>query len=599
MPIERLGFFLAAAVAPLIVGVAPSRAAVVVIANRAPHAVRLDTVIDDDAPQPLMLEPGDSRPLFASKSARVRVGQGDDRQEIKLQPDSAYFVGVRPKDGSLGLRKIGLGEGGPRSWKPPATPPFELPDAGVITVKILVDDDEYRNRRTWEPAIRQRLDRASVALDEHCGIRLRVVAVDTWDSDDGERNFQRSLAEFEREAVPAPAMVAIGFSSQYQIARGRVHLGGTRGPLHSHILVKERSNSVLEPERLELLVHELGHFLGATHSPEATSVMRPVIGQGLQRAAGARVQFDPPNTLLMSLLAQEIRQRRVRQLSDISPETRRRMGEIYRAVNPTLPNDPAAGHYVELMAAAGARPLIDDTRTVLLAVVRAAQLRQSMSERQGAAGGKAASITNDQMLELYVRQAALAAKQVRPENAQRALLLALGVAFDDVGLLRKLPIAGAVIPHIEGEQERAQRMAAIGQPTMRGRADWAKHFFVSAHLVALAGSETARSAGLVKEMVDAHGGSGFSFADMAANRAGIVFAHALLSNRLTLDDIVQRFSVEAFLPPIDDLREQLGAQEFYKDYGGLTDERLAAELSRIEARITALPIYQSRPAPAR
>jgi hypothetical protein len=596
---ERLGLHLTAAVA-LFVGVAPSRAAVVVIANRAPNPVRLDTIIDDGAAKPLTLAPGDSRPLLANKSARVRVGEGDDLQEIKLQPDAAYYVGVRPEDGSLGLRKIGLGEGGPRPWRPSATQSFELPDAGVITVKILVDDDEYRNRRVWEPAIRQRLDRASAALDEHCGIRLRVVAVGTWDSDDGERDFQRSLAEFEREAVPSPAMVAIGFSSQYQIARGRVHLGGTRGPLHSHIIIKERSNDVLEPERLELLVHELGHFLGATHSPEASSVMRPVIGQGLQRAAGARLQFDPPNTLLMSLLAQEIRQRRVRQISDLSPETRRRMGEIYRAVNPTLPNDPAAGHYVELMAAAGVRPLIEDTRKVLLEVVRAAQLRQTMSQRQPAAQGKAAApITDDQLLEQYVRQAALAAKQVRPENSQRALLLALGVAFDDVGLLRKVPVAGAVIPHIEGEQERTRRIAAIGQPTMRGRADWAKHFFVSAHLVALAGSETARSAGLVKEMVDAHGGSGFSFADMAANRAGIVFAHALLSNRLTLDDIVQRFSVEAFLPPIDDLREQLGAKEFYKDYGGLADERLAAELSRIEARITALPIYQLRPAPSR
>jgi hypothetical protein len=252
------------------------------------------------------------------------------------------------------------------------------------------------------------------------------------------------------------------------------------------------------------------------------------------------------------------------------------------------------------MAAAGVRPLIGDTRKVLLEIVRAAQLRRSMEERQGAPGETSATpITDDQLLELYVRQAAIAAKQIRPENSQRALLLALGVAFDDVGLLRKLPVAGAVIPRIEGEQERTRRIAAIGQPTMRGRADWAKHFFVSAHLVALAGSETARSAGLVKEMVDAHGGSGFSFADMAANRAGIVFAHALLSKRLTLDDIIQRFSVDAFLPPIDDLREQLGAKEFYKDYGGLTDERLASELSRIEARVTALPIYQSRPAPPR
>jgi hypothetical protein len=104
---------------------------------------------------------------------------------------------------------------------------------------------------------------------------------------------------------------------------------------------------------------------------------------------------------------------------------------------------------------------------------------------------------------------------------------------------------------------------------------------------------------LIKELVDAQGASGFSFADMAANRAGIVFANAVISGRLSLDDVAQRFTIDAFLPPVEDLQEQLGAEEFAEAFGGMGDARLAGELNRIEARIQALPVYQLAPASAK
>ena len=55
--------------------------------------------------------------------------------------------------------------------------------------------------------------------------------------------------------------------------------GCSLGPLHTHILIREWKPRT-EPERLEVLVHELGHFLGACHSPENDSVMRPLLGDG-------------------------------------------------------------------------------------------------------------------------------------------------------------------------------------------------------------------------------------------------------------------------------------------------------------------------------
>jgi hypothetical protein len=493
--------------------------------------------------------------------------------------------------GAPTLKPLNLGESSEPSWPAVATPPLELLDSSVITVKVVVDDDEVRQRQVWEPVIRERIDKASAALEAHCGMKLRVIAIEEWDSDDDQRDFFQTLSEFEREVLPAPADVAIAFSSQYDIATGRVHLGGTRQPLHSHILLKERSRNVLEPERTELLAHELGHYLGAAHSAEPKSVMRPVIGQGVQRVAGARLQYDAPNTLLMSLLSEELRQRNVKDIGALTPETRRRMQEIYAAINPTLPNDPAASQYVQIMGAAGARPLIEDTTKILQQIVRVAQLKRKLVQE----AKDLPPPTGDELLELYVRQAALAAKQVRRENAARAFVLALGIAFDDTDSLRKLPIASAAIEAIEPEQRRIERHAAFAEMpalSMHGRADLAKHFCVSAHLVGLLGSESARGAGVVKEMLDSNGGSGFSFADMAANRAGIAFAVAMLKDRLTLDDVARTFTVESFMPPIDGLREGLQAKEFSADFGGVGDQRLQAELGRIEASILALPVYQ-------
>jgi hypothetical protein len=46
---------------------------------------------------------------------------------------------------------------------------------------------------------------------------------------------------------------------------------------------------------------------------------------------------------------------------------------------------------------------------------------------------------------------------------------------------------------------------------------------------------------------------------------------------------------------VEDLQEQLGAKEFAEAFGGVGDARLEAELNRIEARIQALPVYQTPP----
>ena len=122
----------------------------------------------------------------------------------------------------------------------------------------------------------KRVAEASTILEAQVRMRLEVVGVQTWKSNNRTTKFIESLSEFEKAVDPFPGRLVIGFTSQYHVPKGRVHLGGTRGPLHTHILIREWSKHVGESERLELLVHELGHYFGSAHSPEKASVMRPI-----------------------------------------------------------------------------------------------------------------------------------------------------------------------------------------------------------------------------------------------------------------------------------------------------------------------------------
>src|SRR6185312_15217913 len=114
-------------------------------------------------------------------------------------------------------------------------------------------------------------------------------------------------------------------------------LGCTPGPLHTHILIRERKPRT-EPERLEVLVHELGHFLGACHSPEFDSVMRPKLGDGRAILRSFRIGFDPLNTLVMNLVAEELARRPVRQLRELRPRTRQRLLDIFSTVLRAMPD---------------------------------------------------------------------------------------------------------------------------------------------------------------------------------------------------------------------------------------------------------------------
>ncbi len=535
------------------------------------------------------LEPSESAPVFFSGGLTVRFRSGDRMATMALRPYTVYGFALRVPDRATVLQQVRLGPEGPTI--PPPSVPNEPPPVDkpfVVPVKLLVDEDEPRHRHLWEERLRARVEAASEVIEKHAGLALEVVAVETWESNDQHKVFRRSLMEFENEVRPQPAQVAIGFSSQYQIARGRVHLGGTRGPLHPWILLKERSPNVRETERTELLVHELGHYFGAAHSPEPESVMRPVITGGLQRARGAQIRFDPVSTLLMGMVAEEVRGG-ARRLGGLSTVTKKRMRGVYEALGKTLPGDGAAPVLVRLMEHHSPRGTkYGPAQRVLQGLVRAAEKRLQAANNPEAPP----PLAGDALTNHYVRQAAAAAlASGEGDAARRALLVGMGVFVDDTLVLRQNPLTKAICDAIETEDERLRRLESAGTPTMHERHDLAKHFFISALVTSALGPERAEQVGLTKEVMDANGGSGFSFADMAANYAGVRFANAVIDGTVDLGDVRGGFRVTDFLPPVSGFPEGLTAAELNELYPG---EELKRELAEVAELVDALPVYAGR-----
>lgn len=339
----------------VLTGVEAAQASVVMFSNRAAQPVTF--TVDQAIRRTFTLKQGELLPVAVLPTGEVRVEFESAGNPIgyELDIDSVYFF-HDTELGGINLQQIGIRqriEVEPTDITAAMTDQGErrrIPSLATIPVKLMVDDDEKRSREQWEAVLRNRLQRASQVFERACRIRFEVVEVGTWVSKDDVTEFHRSLAEFEHKVLPNPARLVIGFTSQYDGTVGQTHLGGTRGAFYPYILIREWTRYVSESERLEVLVHELAHYLGAVHSPEVDSVMRPVLGDRRSRRKDFRIDVDPVNALALYLIGEEYRARgNIRKLTELSLPTRRKLYNIYAEIRTALPRDPAPAQYMSLL----------------------------------------------------------------------------------------------------------------------------------------------------------------------------------------------------------------------------------------------------------
>lgn len=184
------------------------------------------------------------------------------------------------------------------------------------------------------------------------------------------------------------------------------------------------------------------------------------------------------------------------------------------------------------------------------------------------------------------KQRVQAGNEVVQEN--RAALLALGIFL---GSERIEPLVGSIRTGKLADCENNPRYVMLAN-----RQDLRLHFIISAALKVISDSGMSRAVGEFKELLDAgRGGSGFSFADLAADMAGVKLAERLLDNagdgRRAQTVLAETTDERVFFPVIGGLPEGLSQKQFEFEYGDLKDPRYRLVVTEIEYRLALLPLY--------
>ena len=192
-----------------------ANADVIVLANRTATSIQFQFQPLVGETQVVSLPSGESTPMFLDGRANLLFNTQSGAKRYQLDSNSAYYFGRGP-GGRVDLQKIGLGEDATTMRGRSLPGSASRAPIATIPVKMFVDEEEPSRQAYWERRPRRRIESASEILEKHCRVRFRVTAVGTWNSDNATNDFNASLGEFEREAVPAPAQLAIGFTSQWR-----------------------------------------------------------------------------------------------------------------------------------------------------------------------------------------------------------------------------------------------------------------------------------------------------------------------------------------------------------------------------------------------
>ena len=177
-------------------------------------------------------------------------------------------------------------------------------------------------------------------------------------------------------------------------------------------------------------------------------------------------------------------------------------------------------------------------------------------------------------------------------DANRAAVLALGIALGHVHV-------ETLIGRFLDESTRIALRNGFNGTTLRRRDDWPKHFFVSAALTLLAAGNVSDASGLLKEEKDSAGGSGFSFGDLLADRAGTTFAQLATRDEASANALqtrlAQGFKVDDFFPEAKDLPEGIQDADLQTRYGGVGGKEYSRLTAEIERRIASCSAYANGP----
>ncbi|GAA6206129.1 hypothetical protein [Thalassotalea sp. SU-HH00458] len=132
--------------------------------------------------------------------------------------------------------------------------------------------------------------------------------------------------------------------------------------------------------------------------------------------------------------------------------------------------------------------------------------------------------------------------------------------------------------------------------SLQNRPDLQKHFIYSMALQLFSSHGASDAIGEFKEFLDTNkGGSGFSFADLQADRAGTRLAMIVTKSEQhaqRAQQLLAKVTDAELLPSIEGLHEGLNEESFDKKYKNVLSKDYQQTLAEIDKRLKNLPVYQ-------
>jgi len=142
-----------------------------------------------------------------------------------------------------------------------------------------------------------------------------------------------------------------------------------------------------------------------------------------------------------------------------------------------------------------------------------------------------------------------------------------------------------------------RRRLLRAKTTLANRTDLQKHFIYSVALQLFGSSDASDAIGEIKEFLDSNkGGSGFSFADLLADRAGTRLAKLATQserNAIRVQHLLAGITREAdIMPLIIGLPEGITAHSFEQEYRNVNSPKYQEMMDIIDDRLSVVDVYQ-------
>lgn len=197
--------------------------------------------------------------------------------------------------------------------------------------------------------------------------------------------------------------------------------------------------------------------------------------------------------------------------------------------------------------------------------------------------------TYAQLRQQKAEQAGVESYSAVKEN--QSALVALGLYF---GSDRFKLLVGELTPL--SYQAQFTRKLMQSSVTLQKRNDLQKHFVYSIFLQLFSGQATSDAIGEFKEFLDSNnGGSGFSFADLQADRAGTRLAMIATYSEpqaKQVQAVLAQITDDQLLPNIKGLQEGLSQSVFESQYQDNQSLQYQQAIEKIDLRLKQLNIYQ-------